>query len=268
MGHVIFLPYFNLQEYDKKSRGWSAKAIQISHGLRGQLIAIDKFLRQQTTGTPAPQWVEETQAPKDVTAIDLAIAVIDAEIAALTLRKEEEIVKRERLLTFSKLLYENGKALEAVIQEGLHVLGFGAENYHSGDLEIDHVIVGPEGVRMIGESEGKDSSAIDISKFRQLESNINEDFQRDEVVAPAKGILFGNGFRFTKPEDRAEQFTIKCMTNAKRLRTALVTTTDLYKAVVYVLDHPEDEAFRAACRNAIETTEGEVVVFPIGTTHC
>src|SRR5690606_29832500 len=100
------------------------------------------------------------------------------------------------------------------------LLGFTVENYRAGDVEIDHIFVGPSGVRMIGESEGKENSSVDITKFRQLESNINEDFQREEVNTPAKGVLFGNAYRFTEPALRADHFTAKCLTNAKRLGTA------------------------------------------------
>jgi len=116
---------------------------------------------------------------------------------------------------------------------------------------------------MIGESEGKDNSAIDISKFRQLESNINEDFSRDDVNTPAKGVLFGNGFRLSKPDNRKDEFTSKCLTNAKRLGTALVRTTDLYHVVLHILDNPKDVAFKEKCREALETTAGGVVRFPI-----
>jgi len=37
---------------------------------------------------------------------------------------------------------------------------------------------------------------------------------------------------------------------------------DLYGAVVYILDHPDDDAFKAACRNAVENTIGDIVTFP------
>jgi hypothetical protein len=262
-GHLVFLPYFSLYDFDKSSREkWSAKATQVSHGIIAQLIAIDKTLREQSASTPAPQWVVSAPTPTVVTAIDAAVSVIDAEIEELLARKEEQLKEKEGLLSFTRLLYEKGEALETAIEKGLKVLGFDVESYRDGDFEIDHIIVGPSGVRMIGESEGKDTSAIDISKFRQLESNINEDFQQDSVQEPAKGVLFGNGFRFTEPKDRAEQFTAKCLTNAKRLGTALVKTSDLYEAVIYVLDHPDDEDYRAACRSAIEDTHGEIVVFP------
>lgn len=262
-GHLVFLPYFNLTDYDKASSDkWSDEVTQISHGIIAQLIAIDKSLRLQSAITPAPQWVASAQTPEAVMTIDATVGGIDAKIAELTTLKEKQLEEKERLLSFSRLLYENGKALETAIEEGLRVLGFTVQNYRDGDLEIDHIIVGSSGTRMIGESEGKDSSAIDISKFRQLESNINEDFQRDNIEEPAKGVLFGNGFRFTEPKDRAGQFTAKCMTNAKRLKTALVRTSDLYETVIYALDHPDDKTFQAACRSAIENTHGDVVVFP------
>jgi len=115
---------------------------------------------------------------------------------------------------------------------------------------------------MIGETEGKDTSAVDISKFRQLESNIGEDFERDAVSEPAKGLLFGNGFRLTDPGQRAEQFTAKSLKNAARLGVSLVRTVDLYPVAIHLVDNPDDEAFKVGCRSAIEETAGSIVQFP------
>ncbi len=166
------------------------------------------------------------------------------------------------LLEYSHLLYETGKPLERAIEKSLKLLGYSVETLQIRDLEIDHVIVGPSGYRMIGESEGKDNNPIDISKFRQLESNIGEDFEREEVKEPAKGVLFGNGFRLSSPSERSEQFTQKSLTNARRLGSALVRTCDLYAVAVYLLDYPDNEAFREACREALENTVGGIVKFP------
>lgn len=262
-GHLVLLPYFNLADYAKRGRERStARLEQLTHTVVEQLFAIDKFIRQRSSETPAPEWVASVQQPKQLEDVDAEIASIDAKIAKLREKKEKEFEKKERLLSFSRLLYENGKALESAIEDALRELGFTVSNQRVGDFEIDHIIVGTTGKRLIGETEGKDNSAIDISKFRQLESNINEDFQREDVDEPAKGVLFGNGYRFTKPSERPEQFTAKCLTNAKRLQTALVKTCDLYDAVVCVLNNPDDESFRSACREAIECTIGEIVVFP------
>lgn len=170
--------------------------------------------------------------------------------------------QREEMLVYSHLLYETGKLLESAIEKVLRLIGYEVDTLRIGDLEIDHVIVGPNRIRMIGESEGKDNSAIDINKFRQLESNIGEDFEREEVGTPAKGLLFGNGFRLSPPAGRAEQFTHKSLINAGRLGSALIRTADLYPVAVYILDNPDDDAFKASCRAAIEDTSGGIVQFP------
>jgi hypothetical protein len=58
------------------------------------------------------------------------------------------------------------------------------------------VVFESEEGRLIGEAEGKDNKAINVDKLRQLSMNIHEDIQREEVTTPAKGVLFGNGYRF------------------------------------------------------------------------
>jgi hypothetical protein len=266
-GKLVLLPHFDLSdmhEYDKKSdvRKWTKEALRLSNSIVGQLIVLDKALRELSDRTPAPDWLNSTAKPKQVSTIEQNINDIEKQILELEKSKEHEITAKEKLLQFSSLLYETGKSLENAIEDSLRLLGYKVENYRKGDIEIDHVIVGPSGIRMIGESEGKDSSAIDISKFRQLESNIGEDFEREEISSPAKGVLFGNGYRFTNPNERPEQFTEKCFTNAKRLHTALVRTSDLYPVILYILDNPQDETFKNDCRKALEETDGEIVIFP------
>ncbi len=200
--------------------------------------------------------------PTQVASIEKKIDAFEKKIAKIQTQIKGEQNKHAELLKFTNLLFENGDLLERAIADALKILGYDVENLREGDLEIDHVIVGPSNIRMIGEAEGKDSAAINISKFRQLESNINEDFERDEVEVPAKGLLFGNGYRLTHPDQRENQFTDKCQTNAKRLGTALIRTSDIYRIVVHLLDHPSDEDFKEKCRDAIESTNGEIVCFP------
>lgn len=266
-GRLIFLPYFDLgsmHEYNAKTKKdkWTKEGMRLSHAIVAQLISIDKNLKFNTSGTPAPQWLENIEQPKKINEVDIEIKEIQEEIEKLY-EKEKGLEESKKLLNqYSALLYETGTPLEKVIEKSLELLGYEVQNYREGDLEIDHVIVSPEGFRMIGESEGKDNSAISITKFRQLETNINEDFERDEISAPAKGVIFGNGYRLTSPDEREEQFTDKCLTNAKRLKTALVRTSDLYNVVLYIHNNPKDESFKKACRNTLESTEGEVVVFP------
>jgi len=266
-GSLVLLPHFDFQaaEFIETSDGeevWSKKALKTSHALVGQLVSIDRMLKGSAELTPPPDWLNGFERPKAVDEIEGATAEIDARIEELHRQRDEQLQRKADVMGYSHLLYETGKPLEHAIEKVLRLLGYTVETLRIGDLEIDHVVVGPSGTRMIGESEGKDSSAIDITKFRQLESNIGEDFEREDVNQPAKGVLFGNGFRLSAPASRAEQFTQKSLTNARRLGSALVRTADLYAVAVYLLDHPEDDAFSAACRAAIEETVGGVVSFP------
>lgn len=264
-GHLVLLPHFdisNMVEVVDDKTVWTEDAINISKRVVSQLVAIDKALRSEVEGTPKPEWIDSVALPAKVSNLTEGIEKIDTRILNLKRRKEKEIVKKNELEKYTALLYENGKALESIIEDSLRLLGYNVENYRKDDLEIDHVIVGPSKLRMIGESEGKDSAAIGISKFRQLESNVNEDFGRDGIDVPAKGILFGNGYRLTEPDKRENGFTKKCLTNAKRLGTALVRTTDLYRVVLHILDNSEDSKFKEECREAIESTEGDIVEFP------
>lgn len=266
-GSLVLLPYFDFQAdgftaSSEKGEVWTKKASKAGPPFIGQLVAIDRLLRGSAELTPPPEWVSEIEKPQAVKEIESAIGKIDAEIEKLRERRDEQALRKADALEYLHLLYETGKPLERAIEKTLRLLGYTVETLRIGDLEIDHVVVGPSGTRMIGESEGKDSSAVDISKFRQLESNIGEDFERDEVEQPAKGLLFGNGFRLSAPGEREEQFTAKSLTNAARLGSALIRTMDLYAVALHLLDHPDDEAFRIACRAAIEETSGGIVAFP------
>lgn len=267
-GSLVLLPYFDFgakelgEVSDKDEVTWSKKALGICHALIGQIIAIDRVLKSSADLTPPPNWLNEFAKPKPVADIEVAIAEIDSQIEALRKQRDEKESQEADLLEYSHLLYETGKPLEHAIEKVLRLLGYTVDTLRIGDLEIDHVIVGPSGKRMIGESEGKDTSAVDISKFRQLESNIGEDFEREEVTEHAKGILFGNGFRLSPPANREVQFTQKSLTNANRLGSALVQTSDLYKIAAHLLDNPSDTDFKDACRVALEDTAGGIVKFP------
>ena len=161
------------------------------------------------------------------------------------------------------LLFEKGKLLEVAILHALNLLDFAAENLQKEDSEFDAVILDPGGGRLIGEAEGKDDKAISVDKLDQLDRNIREDFARqvDDAAAYAKGVLFGNAYRLTAPDERKEFFTAKCLIAAKRSHISLVRTTDLFVVAKY-LDESHDLEFAALCRKAIMETDGEVVIFP------
>lgn len=164
-------------------------------------------------------------------------------------------------LEIKNLLFEAGKHLEHAVTKALKVLGYHAEGYDDGTLELDQVIISPEGERYIGECEGKDNRAIDISKFRQLADAIHEDFERDEVSNEAIGILFGNPHRLLKPADRKDYFTKKCLDGAKRRSYALVRTPDLFIVTKYLLEN-NNKSYQKKCRETIRNGLGDIVRFP------
>ncbi|WP_375291505.1 hypothetical protein [Qipengyuania sp.] len=264
-GHLVLLPYFDFNELVEEQENqefWSAEALRLSNAFIKQLVEIDKCLKRDGERSPPPEWVAQFDLPEAADQIQEKMAEIDREISKLANARKLENEKYENYEGYRALLYATGNELEKIIEKALQLIGYDVSGLRIGDLEIDHILTSPEGYRMIGEAEGKDNSAIAISKFRQLESNINEDFDQEEVEVPAAGILFGNGYRLKKPSDRPQQFTDKCLTNAKRLQTSLVRTCDLYSVVVHIIDNPDDEIFKKQCRDAIECSRGEVVRFP------
>lgn len=265
-GNLVLLPFFDppydMEEDEEGDDQYTEKALQFSHALVTALIELDRILRSNSTETPKPKWIEEVELPKLVENLDEEAKSIEDEISKLEETRSSIARQRIELTAYQDLLFENGTRLEDAISKSLVLLGFEVENFREGDLEIDHVFSGPSGIRLIGEAEGKDKTAVSISKFRQLESNVLEDLDREEIDEPAKPVLFGNGFRLEAPESRKIQFTKKCLKNAKRSGAALVQTTDLYDAVIYILNNEQDEGFRIECQAAIENADGELVIFP------
>jgi hypothetical protein len=266
-GHLVTLP---LIEYDedsflkkrKRDFYWTKEALKFGNRFVSILLDIDKSLRSESMATPPPSWIEnpefvsaqETKILKNIASMNERIQKIRSEEQSL----QANLIREWQL---RNLLFETGKPLEAAVMNALKTLGYSAENYNDGELELDHVILSPEGDRFIGECEGKDNSAINIDKFRQLSENIQTDLQRENVDNPAIGILFGNGFRLTAPQDRQDQFTQKCLSSAKR-GTILIRTMDLYPVVRYIRE-TNDQTYMRSCRDAIMASLGRVVEFPI-----
>ena len=90
--------------------------------------------------------------------------------------------------------------------------------------------------------------------------NIHEDLEREEVSQPAKAVLFGNAYRLEPLVDRADPFTTKCISAAKRSSTALAFTPDLFMVARY-LSNKKDARFATRCRKVIISSVGRVV-FP------
>lgn len=266
-GVMLLLPPINLPKdftgihTDGKTSIWTEKAIQFGKLLLNQIIAIDKSLKHSTQETPMPEWISEAQFQLDIEQKYLSeIEKFQNQLISIQEKIEAKRSELEKHTLSKKLLYENGKPLEYALIEALETIGFKAENYDDGKSEFDIVFESAEG-RFIGEAEGKDNSAIAITKFRQLESNIHEDFERDEINEHAKGVLFGNPFRLIHPNMRKEFFTQKALDSAKRTGIVLVNTHELFEVVKY-LKQSKNKVYAKQVRECFKNTSGEIIKFP------
>ena len=273
-GAILFLPpvnFFNAEfivDYKKYSAyfgdnyTWTEAGIQAGKRFVTILTSLREAISASTTKIPPPDWTsadqyrlsEEGHLEKNITQIS----------KKLTHLEETKIALREELAVAGwprQLLYENGTPLEDAIIQSLKLMGFKAESFDDGKSEFDSVFSAPEG-RFLGEAEGRDNKAISIDKFSQLLRNLHEDLVRDEVDNIAKGVLFGNGYRLSAPEERGELFTEKCLTEAQRIGIVLVRTTDMFGPTRYLVEHPDDQNYAKACRKAIADTAGGIVKFP------
>jgi len=269
-GNLVLLPPLEYDEKKfvkndpkKKQDFWTKDALKFGSRLLKIFIDIDNALRKGGDKTPPPDWTNESAFElAEESRTKTEIEDKSKEIDNLVVQKNVLLTKLDQEGKLRDLLYEKGKVLEGAIIYALEILGCKAENYNDGNLELDQVINFPEGDRFIGEAEGKDNSAINIDKFRQLATNIQEDLQREEVSSPAVGILFGNGYRLTKPTDRAEQFTEKCVNTAKSSNCVLVRTCDLFHMAKHAKES-KDDSFAKSCRDAIKNGVGKIVNFPV-----
>ncbi len=266
-GHLVILPPLRWDEKKfihetKHSANWTPAARIFGENLLKILIEIDNSLLSNLEETPPPDWIDNPTfdliKEKEV---KTEIIKISNEIDNLTTKKNELTSKLDKEIKLKNLLYAKGKPLENAIIEALLLLGFAAEHYDDGNLEIDQIIESPENDRYIGEAEGKDTTAINVEKIRQLMANIQEDLSKDEIDKPAIGILFGNGYRLISPSERDEQFTSKCINTAKLQNLVLIRTCDLFIVSKYVKE-TGDKKFAKECRKAIKNSQGKIVSFP------
>lgn len=268
-GNLIFIPYPKHDEKDdfvKKGEDgeeyWTRKAVTWGNKLLSSLVNIHKTLFLKTGKTPPPNWITlKTYSLKNEISLKAKINSIEKRIEKLTKENESHSSDLQKEIQIKDLLYEQGKPLESAVIKALEILGYNAEGYNDGTLELDQVIVSAEGERFIGECEGKDNSLIDINKFRQLADAIHEDFEREEVSEEAIGLLFGNPYRLTKPTERKEFFTRKCIQGATRRKYGLIKTIDLFSICKYLMEN-DNEDYKKECRDAIVKGLGKIIKFP------
>lgn len=264
-GYVLLIPNLQLDKSINKDdpNEWSEKALKEGIRLKQCLVEMDNALKSESKKTPKPDWLEEEtynlenveKTKIEITKKKQKLKSIQKEISSLELQLEQE----EQL---KDLLFETGTPLEDAVRKALRILGYQAEGYDNGELELDQVITSPEGHRFIGECEGKENKDIDISKFRQLSESLNADFAREDIDEKAFGLLIGNSQRLLSPKERTLFFTKKCQTGAERDKIGLIKTVDLFYIARYLQEN-EDIEFAKKCREAVYNQLGQIIKFPV-----
>ncbi len=250
---------------DKKTgeEVWTEEGNKTGHSLRDVLLGMDSTLRGVEGSTAPPDWVDaDRYSLARERELRAEVVRLSSQIEAL---REKSIRKRDEAAEAAKLrglLYAGGKELERAIILALQTFGFEASGFDNGDSEFDILFESAEG-RFLGEAEGKNNRAINVDKLRQLEMNIQEDFDRAEVTEYATGVLFGNAYRLIDPVHReSEFFTAKCVLGARRSGVVLVRTTDLFAPARFVAENPKSKVYARSVRNAIAKSKGSVAVIP------
>jgi hypothetical protein len=240
---------------------WTKEAKSFSARLVSALVALDTTFHAGAEVTPEPAWAGNPEfAMGKELSLQQKLLESEREVEEAQKRKEQVKENLRAAGVLRALLYEKGKRLETTIIAALELLDFRAAPYKDDASEFDVVFESSEG-RLLGEAEGKDNKPINVDKLRQLSMNIHEDLLREEVEFPAKGVLFGNGFRLSPPTERGVQFTDKCISAALSASTALIATSDLYVSVQY-LSEQADASYAKQCREAIITGVGVVKLPP------
>ena len=262
-GHLILIPDINfLKAISEINTKGAISVIDFGKAFKRSLSDIHNSLNVVEELSEKPEWANLSEFEID-TATKLSIQVETnlKAIESLVVENDDLLDKIKEIEVIKNLLFETGKPLEKGVTRALKILGYSTENYDDGVLELDQVIISPEGERFIGECEGKDNKAIDVSKFRQLQDALNEDFHRDEIDEKAYGILFGNPQRLLNPSERTLDFTDKCKNGAKRELIGLVNTVDLFEVTKYLSEN-DNEEFKIKCRQAIKDQLGQIIQFP------
>jgi len=171
-GKIFLLPPLDFSSddfifYDEKKfqSFWTTEAVKYGRIVLKNIVEIHKALSRGFGRGPAPEWVADDDfVLKAEREISDKIEVAETKINKLREQRLKYQQKLEIEILSKCLLYETGKALEAAVIDALQLIGFKAGNYTDDESEFDIVFESAEG-RFLGEVEGKDSSAINISKL-------------------------------------------------------------------------------------------------------
>lgn len=241
-GYIFFVPF--------PANGFNPKK------LLGVLMNSVKPYLEKSRPTVIPEWALPFKVPGENEIIS-KIQFIKDEIQ----EKEENLKQFNsellKLQTIRELLFEGGHCLEKAVIFAMEILGFDAKNFAEGEFEHDVVLSSPEGICVM-EIEGKESDIIHIDKFDQLSRVFDEYFSINDVYPSA--VLVGNPYRMIPLSERKGTFSEKVKLAAKRKGFGLLTTEMIFKAVLTVLNAPQNDEIKIEMRKKIIENIGEEIL--------
>jgi len=201
--------------------------------------AIELLLRERYgigAEKTEPEWIEPFRLPNQIP-IEERISAIAAEIQQLQIEQEEEQRRLAEERKYLKLLYENGTPLEVIVRNSFGYLGAQVDVPEDRTRE-DARIKDAEGRDYTVEIKGPSKSAS-VMHVRQAADWVTR--AKAEKVWGGKGILIVNAYGDDDPDDRDPAFPNTVAEAAARLKIALMTTIDLYNAVVALQEGTFDQ---------------------------
>lgn len=230
-------------EYDRRSRSSTqrtplAKSCEVVWlpapttvtGQEGVQRILNDIFGHSQAGEAPPDWIENFVLPNEAK-LNGTLTEIEAQIADLQARATEIAQQKALAGGYKRMLYATGKVeLEPIIRQALRDLG--AEVTESGKdaggNELEDSRLTYNGRDALVEFKGL-VKGCKLDDIRQLMDWLNR--AADKGLS-AKGIAVINGFRKQPPDQRDKVFENQVVTRAQQLEICLITTYDLYMAIV------------------------------------
>jgi hypothetical protein len=196
-------------------------------------VLIDCITTSSDVGyeSPPPPWISKYTLAGE-SKYNGRIDDLDQKIRELTEEKNRLKREQDRIARFKGLLYEKGKkGLEPLVREAFKLIGFGVLERDQYQEPYD-LYIKEKDLVLVGEIGATDNSQIDVIKYRQLFSYVEDEFEKGTTC---KGILVANAFIETDPQERQVQFTEHVIEACKRQRYCMITTQTLFEIVKHIL---------------------------------
>ena len=258
-GYIVFIPSFSRSIEDRlSSSAYTAEDSRFVRSFMETTMSAVKML-QESGNQAAPDWVEEIILPSDAGILD-QISAREKEIERLKSEIAQLRTKLGSSRDWKKLLYDKEEGVSEAVSKSLELLGFEPASPTSANATVDGFFKAAEGYLLV-KTKGTDNTPIEKDTLLDLFRQTAEELAvREEEIA---SVLVGNAYRLTPPEKRSEQFSKSVQKIARSHNLGLMTSEELYRAVGYVLAHPDDEEFKALCRKALLGKRGEEIRFEI-----